>query len=171
MRLTQAIMLMITVALLAVLAGCDSSRVYEQNETIPGNMWQKENRIAFQFEITDTTLRYNVLVNLRHTNFYPFSNLWVMAYTTYPDGENLEPERLQLQLADTDGKWYGECIGDICDLQQYIQTNVRFSQTGTYKIAFEQIMRSKDVPVIENLPAIMAVGLRVEKVTEATPAN
>lgn len=153
--------------LLAMLVvSCDGSRVYEDNTDLPDNIWQKDNKVAFQFDITDTSERYNILVNLRHTNFYPFSNLWLMAYTTYPDGDDLEPERLQLQLSDKDGKWYGECIGDICDLQQYIQTNVRFDQVGQYTIAFEQIMRSKDVPVIENLPAIMAIGLRVEVMEE-----
>lgn len=149
-----------------LLIGCNSNTIYHEKQEISDFIWDKNERITFQFDIADTSQRYNILANIRHTNFYVFSNLWVMVYTTYPDGTELEPERLPLDLADVDGRWYGDCAGDICDLEVYIQQNVRFEQVGTYTIAFEQIMRSKDVPSLESLPGIMSVGLSLERVVK-----
>lgn len=151
--------IMFLLFLMAALSGCDEGKVYEENKEITDYIWNQDDKKSFAFEITDTTQRYNVLTNIRHTTFYPNSNIWLMAYTTYPDGTEQE-QRLQLLLAEPSGKWYGECAGEICDVQQFIQQNVRFNQVGTYAIAFEQIMRT------DNLPGVMAIGLRVEQVGE-----
>lgn len=159
------------VALLALMmVSCNNNIVYSEQKEISDFIWDRSEVVEFKFDIADTAQRYNIITDIRHTNFYVFSNLWVMVYTTYPDGTQLEPERLQLTLADVDGRWYGDCAGDICDLENYIQQNVRFEQAGTYTISFEQIMRSKDVPVLERLPGIMALGLSLEKVDQE-PSN
>lgn len=134
----------------------DTNRVYEENMDIPAQVWNKDHLVEFQFDIADTLLYYNFVVNLRHTTFYPNSNLWLMVYTTYPDGTEQE-QRLQLNLANENGEWEGSCTGDICDVKHFIQQNAYFNQTGTYKLAFEQIMRTDD------LTDILAFGLRVEK--------
>lgn len=137
----------------------DQNRVYEENQDIPNKIWNKDHLVEFSFEVADTTERYNIIVNLRHTNYYLNSNLWVMVYTTYPDGSE-QQQRLELSLANEKGEWFGECTGDICLVQQYIQRNAILNQVGTYKLAFEQIMRTDD------LAEVLAFGLRVEKVAE-----
>ncbi len=138
-------------------AGCkEDNHVFEEHQDIPGQVWNKDHQVGFSFDITDTTQYYNFIVNLRHTTFYPNSNLWVMVYTTYPDGTQQE-QRLQLILADEAGKWEGSCTGDICMVSHFIQQKAYFNQAGTYKLAFEQIMRTDD------LKDILAFGLRVEK--------
>ncbi len=140
----------------SMLVGCDDpTKVFEENHDIPNQVWNKDHMVEFSFDISDTTQFYDILVNLRHTTFYPNSNLWVMVYTTYPN-DTVQQQRLQLTLADEKGQWFGDCTGDICTVQQYIQQRVFFNQVGTYKLAFEQIMRTDD------LADILAFGLRVE---------
>lgn len=157
---------LLVIVLSLLLVACNENRIYHEKQDISDNIWDRSEKVTFQFEIADTTKRYNLYTDIRHTNFYVFSNLWMMVYTTYPDGTELEPERLPIDLADVDGRWYGDCAGDICDLEVYIQRNIRFDQVGTYTITFEQIMRSKDVPSLERLPGIMALGLSVERIEE-----
>lgn len=150
---------MVLISLLLVtisFSGCDPNRVYEKNIDIPDYVWNLDNRVIFEVPIEDTTQVYNLYVNVRHTDFYPFSNLWVLVTTTFPDGETLE-QRLNLELANKEGKWYGDCLGDICDVQLILQENAYFNQTGTYTFAFDQIMRTDD------LPAVMSMGLRIEE--------
>ncbi|CAN5420570.1 hypothetical protein BH09BAC1_BH09BAC1_00660 [soil metagenome] len=153
-------------ALAAVLlSGCDDpNRVFEVSKDLPNQVWNKDHMVDFEFDIEDTVQRYNIIVNVRHTNFYEKSNLWVMVYTTYPDATEQE-QRLELSLADENGEWFGKCTGDICDIQQFIQQNVMFNQIGTYKLKFEQIMRMDD------LKDVLAFGLRVEKVEEKKSAQ
>lgn len=159
MRYLAILMLVLT----SFLVGCDDPvKIYEQSHDIPNQTWNKDHLVEFAFDITDTTQHYDIIVNLRHTTFYPNSNMWVMVYTTYPDGTEQE-QRLELTMADEKGKWFGECTGDICYVQQYIQQRAYFNQTGTYKLAFEQIMRTDD------LKDIMAFGLRVEIAQEPKP--
>ena len=159
MRITG--LLLIGLALLS-LAACDPNRVFEKNVDIPDYVWNYQDPVAFEVAIEDTTAIYNLYVNVRHTNFYPFSNMWVMVTTVFPDGETLE-QRLDLELADKDGKWFGDCLGDICDVQLILQEKAYFNQVGTYTFRFNQIMRMDD------LPAVMSMGLRVEKAGERPP--
>lgn len=146
---------------LLVIASCNPNRIFEKNTDISNNVWDKKFKPEFEFEIKDTSLLYSLSVNVRHTNFYQFSNLWVMAYTTFPDGKTIS-SRVELPLADKDGKWHGDCLGDICDVNVSIQEKAIFNQAGKHKIILEQIMRNKSLN-IDELPGIMAIGLKVEK--------
>ena len=86
---------------------CDSSRVFEKNEDIAKSTWAYADTIGFDVPITDTTSRYNIYVNVRHTNEYEYRNLWIYAHTHFPSGKQLKT-RIDLPLADNEGKWYGK---------------------------------------------------------------
>ena len=156
---TKSILALIIVA---TITSCNPNRIFEKNTDIPNNVWDKEFKPEFEFEITDTNLVYSLSINVRHTNFYQFNNLWIMAYTTFPDGKTTA-SRVELPLADKDGKWHGDCLGDICDANVFIQEKTLFNQVGKYKLTFEQIMRNKSLN-LDQLPSIMAIGLKVEKI-------
>lgn len=145
---------------LVLFASCDdANKIFEETQDLPNQVWNKDHMVEYSFDIADTTQHYNIVVNLRHTNYYETSNLWLMVYTTYPDG-NQQEQRLELTLADGNGEWFGKCTGDICNVQQFIQQKVYFNQMGTYKLVFEQIMRT------DELKDVLAFGLRVEKYEE-----
>ncbi|MEI7669902.1 MAG: gliding motility lipoprotein GldH, partial [Pseudomonadota bacterium] len=99
---------------------------------------------------------YNVYINVRHADFYPFSNLWLMSRTTFPDGNRLE-KRVEIPLANNEGKWFGEGMGDIWDMSHILQQGTYFNKAGKYTIELEQNMRK------DPLPGIMAIGIRIQK--------
>ncbi|GIV33869.1 MAG: hypothetical protein KatS3mg031_1404 [Chitinophagales bacterium] len=134
---------------------CDSNQVFDQNLDIPKYTWNVKYEPEFHVTITDTTRLYNVYINIRHTRYYPYSNLWVNITTRFPDGLELQ-KRVELPLADKNGRWYGTCLGDICDLQVPIQERAYFNKTGEYMFRIKQIMR------MDELPAVMSIGLRLE---------
>ena len=136
--------------------GCDAGKVIDKNIDIPQHIWNVNFKPSFEAQITDTTSFYDVYVNLRHTTYYPYSNLWILITTRFPNGKKAE-KRVELTLADKDGKWFGDCLGDICDVQIPIQKNAYFEHTGNYTFQFEQIMRTTD------LPLVMSVGFSIEK--------
>ena len=112
-------------------------------------------------EITDTLSEMNIIVNIRHTAYYPFSNLWIFVNTNRPDGvQNIDT--LECVLAAKDGRWLGSGLGDIWDIQIPLKTQV-FSSPGDYVFEIEQAMRYGDKARIEQLPEIMNVGFRIEK--------
>lgn len=141
--------------------GCvhqDELQVYQKSESIPDYEWSYDFQPTFSFEIEDTTAHYDLYVTLRHTNKYPFNNLWLFIHSAY-EGVKPTTKRVELPLAEASGKWLGAGMNDIYEHRIPIQQNIRFENAGTYHISLEQNMR------VNPLPYIMAVGIRVEKTT------
>ena len=143
-----------------VAAGCrdvSSLNTFEKHVVIPGYDWKDSYRPAFSFRITDTTARYNIEITLRHTGDYPFSNLWVVISSAF-EGTRPVARRVELPLADKQGRWLATGMDNIFLHRIPIQRNARFDKAGTYHFSIEQNMR------VNPLPDVMSVGLRVEKV-------
>lgn len=149
------------VFILLLLTGCDPNRVYEEYEDIPEFVWEYQYKPVFEVNITDTMIPYNAYINVRHADFYAYSNLYIMLHATYPSGKKNEG-RVELTLAEPDGKWKGDCAGDICDEQILIEENVYLTEIGKYTYEFEQNMRQNP------LPGIMEIGFRIEKAVQNT---
>lgn len=134
----------------------DASTLLETNTDIPQQEWRYENVLPFDVDIEDTTQTYNVYISVRHTDSYPYSNLWVMIHTTFPSGKKLE-QQVDLPLANKKGKWHGRGSGTIFSTQIMIQEKAIFNEQGKYIFEIEQNMRMN--PLIE----VLDVGMRVEK--------
>lgn len=141
------------------IACSDANRVYEEYKEIPKHEWSYEQALPFEVEINDTTQRYHIGINLRHTNNYSYSNLWVLLKTIYPSGKEVE-HKVDLPLANKAGKWYGHGSGDIISAEMFIQQYVKLPEIGTYQFELTQNMR------MNPLPNIMDIGIRIEKAEE-----
>ena len=137
-------------------SSCDSKRIFEKNTEISDSNWDTSERVKFEVNITDTISGNNVLINIRHAGFYPYSNLFLFINTTFPNGKTTR-DTVECMLSDDKGKWFGKGLGDLWDARILFKRNVRFSQSGTYIFEYEQAMR------VKQLPGVMDVGLRIEK--------
>jgi gliding motility-associated lipoprotein GldH len=88
---------------------------------------------------------------------YAFSNLWLLVTSAY-EGVRPKTSRVELPLADREGRWFGSGIDGVFEHRIPIQQNARFDKAGTYHFSFAQDMR------VNPLAGIMSVGLRVEKI-------
>lgn len=149
-----------TVLLVLGTAGCRDIMqldTYEKHVAIPGYSWQYDFHPAFDVRITDTAARYNIEITLRHTDAYPFANLWILVSGSL-EGEKPAIRRVELPLADRSGQWLGSGMDDIYEHRIPIQRNARFDKAGIYHFSFEQNMR------VNPLAHVMSIGLRIEKV-------
>ncbi len=153
------ILLPICSFIVLLLTECNLNSVYENNKSIPNYVWDNTNIVTFEANITDTISLYDIFVNVRHAHWYPYRNLWIIVYTSYPSGEK-KKDRVELPLGNAKG-WYGDGMGDIWDITIPVQENVYFPKTGVYKFELEQNMREPKIP------GIMEIGIRIEK-TEKT---
>lgn len=142
--------------LMILSAGCQPDYFFDKTEEIPNDIWTYEYQPEFTVEIEDTMALYDIMINIRHTRFYGYRNLWVYVHTLMPDGEKLE-NKVELPLSEPSGRWYGNCSGDICFVQVPIQMKAIFKEAGSYTFRIQQYMR-----VLE-LEHILGVGLRLEK--------
>ncbi len=137
------------------LISCDSNKIYESNVEIPDGIWDMENVAQFKFPIEETTVPYNLKVNVRNTQFFQSKNLWVFIKTTSPSNKT-QYDTLNCILA-TDKGWIGEGMGDIWDISIPYKQSVGFPEKGDYTVEIKHGMRT------EKLPMIMEIGLRVEE--------
>ena len=136
---------------------CDNARVIDENKEIPANGWYYKNKLGFDFNIKDTNRIYTLYVNVRASNEYPFSNLFVLIHQRTPSNKDTSFRR-ELTLIDANGKWLGKGLGDLFDFQIPVMERIRFNEKGLYHFELEQNMR------LDTLPHIMAAGIRVEDV-------
>lgn len=139
-----------------LLNACDRARVFEQNEVIKNHLWYWDDIKTFEADITDTSLTYNIYVNVRHSFQFEWRNLWITIETTLPDSTSFN-KRVNLLLSEADGRWMGDCLGDNCDMQNLIQRNAYFPQSGKYIFRLKQDMRANP------LNHIKSIGIRIEK--------
>ncbi|MCW3462479.1 gliding motility lipoprotein GldH [Chitinophaga nivalis] len=152
---------LVTTGLFLLAAACKPPKLdaYEKNLEIPGHDWTYDYKPFFEITLQpeDTANLYDIAVNVRHTDAYPYSNIWVMIGTQYPGDSVIKEQRVELQLAELSGKWLGTGLDDIYERRIPIQQKAIFNKPGTYRFTFEQNMRQNP------LPHVMNVGLRIEK--------
>lgn len=141
-----------------LLTGCDDTRVQEANIDFADQTWKLADKVTIDFEIKDTTLRYNVYFNVRNSLDYPFARLFLNYTLVNSKGVEIEKKMVVNNLFDQKtGEPFGQSgIGDLFDHQFPLLKNYKFHQTGLHKITFEQFMRK------DTLEGVMAVGARVE---------
>ncbi|PPL03064.1 gliding motility-associated lipoprotein GldH [Parapedobacter indicus] len=138
--------------------GCTDTAVLDQNVAIVNHAWHYEDQPQLTAHITDVTRPYNIYLNLRHTPDYAYSNVFVLLHQRQPNGRDTT-ERLELTLAESDGRWLGRGNGSVYTHQHLIKESIHFPDTGNYVFTLEQNMRENP------LREITDVGIRVE------PAN
>jgi gliding motility-associated lipoprotein GldH len=122
--------------------------------------------LVFDVPVKDTNNKYNVYITIRNSSSYDFNNLYLFIDIHSPM-KITERDTIDCILADADGKWMGNGLGDIWDNKILFKSNVRFQKPGIYEFVFNQAMRA------DSLPMIMDAGLSIEKsmVTAASTPN
>lgn len=146
----------IGLAIILLICSCTGNTFFEQNEEIKTREWDLNNPVVLKVNIEDTVSAYDLYVNLRNSNQYRYSNLYIFMTTTYPD-HRIEKDTLDLTLAADDGRWKGSGLGDLYFNQFLFADKVKFVAKGEYTFQLVHGMR------INPLPGIADVGLRIEK--------
>lgn len=148
----------IFIFLAVMLIRCDDNRVYEAYNDFDNRYWTVQEIPSFEFTIQDTTLRYNLLGNVRNSVAYPFSRIFITYHLKDSTGKELKQALVNDFLFDAKtGKPQGTSgLGDIYDHQIPLLKDHHF-KAGKYSVSFEQFMRT------DTLQGVLAVGLRVER--------
>lgn len=146
---------LILISISALLYSCNND-IYNQEVKIPENVWDMNNILKYDVEIPSDSTSYDVCVNVRHSQFYPSSNLWLFINVTTPNGA-VQRDTLECVLAEETGKWLGSGMGDIYDIEIPYKKDVWFTSKGKFTFEIQHGMR------LEKLPLIMSVGLVVKK--------
>jgi len=171
MKIIFAFALMVT-----LFSGCVSSPFYQKSYAIPRNKWSHDFKPSFVLDVEDTTIHYNLSFIIRHTTNYAYANIWLNVWVKKPGDAAFINTRVEVPLANPQGKWLGVGMGEIYEQRRMIvldhkaipvtddlisiseqSINDLFSKKGRYEIRLEQNMRE------QSLSDILHIGLRVEK--------
>lgn len=143
---------------------CDSNQVFDQYKSVP-NQWNKDSLISFTVTPPDTTNLYNLFINIRNTNDYKYSNLFLISEINFPHGKTIT-DTLEYQMAKPDGRLMGEGFTDVKENKLWYREAVKFDEVGDYKITIQHAMRNNgEVNGVDNLEGITDVGFRIEPAT------
>lgn len=144
--------LLVAVCILALLASCSEKAVYDQVRSFESNEWGADHPLEFKVAINDTSRSYDLLLHVRTTKTYAYSNIWLFLETTAPSGQTLT-DTLEVMLADENGKWLGKGFGNVNSMLVPYLTSVKFINRGVYSISIAQGMRE------EILTDVLDIGL------------
>lgn len=149
------------IALLS-LTSCDKNRVYDHYKSLP-NQWPSDSTLTFKVNGLDSTQAYNLYINIRNTDAYPFSNLFLITDMIFPKGKVVQ-DTLEYNMAYPTGEWMGTGTGEAKLSKLWYKENVKFTEKGTYIFKIRQAMRHNgEAEGVNVLKGITEVGLRIEK--------
>ena len=152
----------VALSLVFLLASCDKKRVFDEYKELDGK-WKKDNVLSFSFDQKDTVSKYNMFVNVRNNNSYPYSNLYLIVQLQEPGSKLTKVDTLEYPMANADGSLMGDGFTDVKESKLWYKENVRFPKAGKYTVSIQHAVRKGgEVPGVEELDGVTDVGLRIE---------
>ena len=144
---------------------CDSNAVFDKYKSVP-NQWHKDSVASFNFTAPDTSNNYDLYVNLRNTDAYKFSNLFLIVELNYPNGKVVK-DTLEYKMTAPNGELLGTGFTDLKENKLWFRgykESFKFNEEGDYSVNIQHAMRNNgDVDGVENLEGITDIGFRVEQ--------
>jgi len=142
--------------LLLFCASCDTKTVYDENLTIPDEMWLTTMPAYFDVETEDTLTFHTLSLKISNTTDYQYQNIYFFITLFLPNGQ-VARDTVNCDLANDYGEWYGKGMGKTRTMQFPYRKNFLFPYTGTYRFYIEQAMRD------DTLKGIKSIGLKIEQ--------
>jgi gliding motility-associated lipoprotein GldH len=150
-----------SLGILILFISCEQNDIYRSEALFSDSEWFYADTKHFDFLAEDTTGRFDLIMDIRHSREFDWQNLYLRITTVFPGG-NETKEVFPIDFADGSGKWYGRCRKNHCLLGVVLQENFRFEQNGIHTLHIEQYMRENPIR------GISKIGLTLQK---HTPAN
>ncbi len=142
---------------------CNENIHFSQYQATDNGYWSKDQPIKFNFSELDTISTYNMFINIRNDETFPYRNLFLIAEFNAPNGQTVK-DTLEYEMALPDGTWMGKGHGNIKENKLWYKEKIVFASPGVYTLQISQAMRKNgEVHGIEKLKGITDVGLQIEK--------
>ena len=114
---------------------CKNDIVYSQFSSISSGNWHMDSVARFEYQITDTAVNYRMNIVVRHTDRYPYQNMWLFV------GDSAQQDTIQFYLADERGQWLGNKHSAFMEVPVIFGRHIHFADTGTYQLDIRHGMR------------------------------
>ncbi len=157
--------IVVPLLVMALFVSCESNIVHSKNKSLSG-VWNKNGVINFTIPQLDSLKTYNLFINLRNTNDFKYSNIFLIVSMNFPHGKTIT-DTLEYKMANPDGSWLGEGIGSIKDNKLWYKEHISFLENGDYNLSITHAMRNNgNVEGVTNLEGITDVGFSIEETSQ-----
>lgn len=147
----------------SIVLSCTGNVVSSEYKSFSGAVWNKDDVKKFTFSEMDSLQAYNVFINVRNDQNFPYSNLFLIASLNTPEGEVVQ-DTLEYNMALPDGTWLGKGSGSIKENKLWYKENIVFPTSGVYTVEISHAMRKNgNVSGIVGLEGITDVGIEITK--------
>lgn len=147
--------------LILTLSSCSDNTVFEAKKDFKNGYWAWHDPVIFDFEIEDTTAKYNIDYFIRNSIDYKNYNIYLKHYLEDSSGSVISTKLNNVLLFDPkSGKPLGNGMGDIFNIEKTFLKDFTFPAPGKYKLRVDQFMR------IDTLSNIQALGISISKVKQ-----
>ena len=119
---------------------CVQNNVFDEYKVVPKVGWHKDSIKEFKLVNMDSLKEHNLFFNIRSSNSYPFSNLYIIGSLQFPNGKKII-DTLEYQMALPNGEWLGTGGVSIKENKLWFKENFKFTEEGEYKISVSHAMR------------------------------
>jgi len=147
-----------------LLIACSKPPFYSRYKNVENNKWALKQSLAFNVAIADSVSPYNLYINIRNTNQYPYSNIFLVVTEKYKN-TIIQIDTLEYDMADASGHWLGTGFSSVKESKLIYKTNYIFPKKGTYTFSIVHAVR-KNGQIFGDayLQGISDVGLSIENI-------
>ncbi len=143
--------LLFLASLALALTACHQDIVFSQFVSIPSGEWGSDMLPHFDYTIADKDADYRMLIYVRHTERYPYQNMWLFV------DNGARRDTIEFFLADDRGQWLGDRHHGFIEMPVLFEQNYHFPDTGMYHMAIQHGMRDSV------LRGVMDIGVEIVK--------
>ncbi|PVH25802.1 gliding motility lipoprotein GldH [Sphingobacterium corticibacter] len=148
-------LILLSLVWLLLFASCDPHIAYEKNNRIDDYRWNRDSVAQFSAHIVDVSQPYQIAVNVRHNNFYPYTNLVFSVEQQHASGKDTT-YNIELSLAKEDGRWLGQSAGNLYHIKEPIIKTYLFPDTGVYHFSVQHHMEDHELMGITDIGLLIA---------------
>ena len=154
---------LLLIFLLIIVVSCDKKRVFDKYKSV-GSSWHMDSIVTFELPKLDPEKAFNLYINVRDNDDYPFNNLFLIVSLEQPN-RKIKVDTLEYQMTNPEGKLLGDGFTDIKESKLFYKAKANFSQKGIYKIHIQHATRQTGkIAGITELYGITDVGFRIESI-------
>ena len=148
-----------------VFTSCRNEVLVNQYNSLPMS-WHKDSILKFNFQIKNSSLRYNTYINLRIDEEYMFNNLFLIVALDSPK-EEIIIDTLEYQMATDRGDLIGRKFINIVENKLLYKENFSIDKDVEYQLTLKHAMRLVNITKgLESLEGILDIGYSIEKILD-----
>lgn len=141
---------------------CSKQAFFNKYVSLNNDKWAINQPVNFDVEVTDTITPASIFINIRNTNLYPYSNLYLIV-TSYFNHTISQIDTLEYEMADPSGRWLGSGFAEVKENKLVFKTNTNFPKKGAYRFSISHANRANgSIKGDEFLIGLTDVGMRIE---------